>query len=80
MTPYIAQFWEYDLSSHAQLTKNADKREDSPSKSERTARIFLLLFSAPTIRRVAKSAMNKTATGINMGLFGLQVTNAGFRR
>jgi len=70
-TPYIAQFSEYDLSSHPQLTKYADKSEESHSKTDRATRKFLLLLTPPTIRIVSMRVMNETMTGISMSLSDL---------
>lgn len=69
-TLHITQFSQYDRSSHAQPTKYADNKDDTHSNIESAARTPTLFFVAPKIRRVADTAMYRTANGISICFLG----------
>lgn len=71
--PYIAQFSEYDLSSQAQPTKNADTSEHSHNIMDRAERIFLLILKTPMTIRVPEIATKRITMGISMQFFFLSV-------
>jgi hypothetical protein len=68
-TPYIAQFSEYDLSSQAHPTKNAERIEHSHKRTESAARAVLLFFALPTMTRATARMMYRDTAGISMGFF-----------
>jgi len=72
--PYIAQFSEYALSSHAQPTKNADTSEHSHNIMDRAERIFLLVLKTPMIIRVTDIVTKRIIMGISMQFFSLSVS------
>ena len=76
-TPYIAQFSEYDLSSQAHPTKNAERIEHSHKRTESTARAVLFFFTPPTTTRATERMMYRDTAGISMGFFGLSVAQQG---